>query len=296
MWNNFKNNLRNSPVSHRETISAISWGKDGQKLPLRFFFLKAPEDRTLLWKAAAGSWQLLPFRELETKAICKCLLSLGKHWFASLCQRSGFSWGQGKDFSGHHSRAMPKQPKLYSWNSKLGLIFLTVPNFLCHHKQYQASFNGFRNLLASRNKLWTSGSGTPQLKSKPAPGKAHLWTKQVNNSCQICWQKILYTLLDKSSDSSLAPKRKGKFFQHNLETPAFCVNSWPLSWVTGKNAVACEWVKSIPCWFHISKGRKLMCKHVLDLIVVVKEEKHNAEWILLVLSVTQLLHLAFQYM
>lgn len=40
MWNNFKNNLRNSPVSHRETISAISWGKDGQKLPLRFFFFK----------------------------------------------------------------------------------------------------------------------------------------------------------------------------------------------------------------------------------------------------------------
>lgn len=37
-----------------------------------------------------------------------------------------------------------------------------------------------------------------------------------------------------------------------------------------------------------------MCKHVLDLVVG-KEEKHNAERILLVLSVTQLLCLPFQY-
>lgn len=141
-----------------------------------FFFLKAPEDRTLLWEAAAGSWQLLPFRKLQTKATCTCLFGLGKHWFASLCQRSGFSWGQGKDFSRHHSHAMQKQPKLYSWNSKLGFIF---PHM------YHASFSGFRNLLGSRDELWISGSGTPQPKSKPALGKAHVWIEQVNNSCQI---------------------------------------------------------------------------------------------------------------
>jgi len=77
-------------------------------LPLRF--VKAPEDRTLFWKATACSWQLLQFRELETKATCKCLFISGMHWSASLCQGREFSQGQGKDFSGQYSCVMQKQP------------------------------------------------------------------------------------------------------------------------------------------------------------------------------------------
>lgn len=124
------------------------------------FFFKAPEDRTLLWKAAAGPWQLLLFKELETKATCKCLFGLGKHWFASLCQRSGFSWGQGKDFQGSIHVQCKKQSKICSWNRKLGIFLISL------------SFRNFshKNLLASRDKLWTPVSGTPHVKASPWKG------------------------------------------------------------------------------------------------------------------------------
>lgn len=102
--------------------------------------------------------------KLQTKATCKCLFGLGKCWFASLCQRSGLAEDKARICQG-------------SIHIQCKTIFLEEQIRINFPHMYHASFSGFRNLLASRDKLWTSGSGTPQLKSKPALGKAGVLNK-----------------------------------------------------------------------------------------------------------------------
>lgn len=115
------------------------------------------------WNIPLESWSWLtaapPFQGAADKGHLQMFIWLRQMLVCQLVLRTR---------QGFFKAVFTRNAKLYSWKSKLGLIF---PHM------YHASFSGFRNLLASRDKLWTSGSGTPQLKSKSALGKAGVLNK-----------------------------------------------------------------------------------------------------------------------